>query len=148
MRHSIFQSLAPEATRGEHDAHATEVNHEALWLGVSLAAAVVGVAWLRLGLPRPACPLHAATGLPCPGCGTTRAIEALLAGEWSAALALNPLACAALAGVVLFDLYAGIVLLGRLPRWRPRSPLPAPVRGGVIAAVALNWFWLMWREWR
>jgi Protein of unknown function (DUF2752) len=124
-----------------------ETDHEALWLGVSVAAGVAGVAWLRLGLPRPVCPLHAATGLPCPGCGTTRAIEALLAGDWSAAVMWNPLACVALAGVVLFDLYAVIVLLARLPRWRPCGPLPPVVRGGVMAAVALNWFWLMWRAW-
>jgi len=124
-----------------------ETDHEVLWLGVSFVAAAVGAAWLWMGLPRPVCPLLAATGVPCPGCGTTRALEAVLAGDWSAAVQWNPLACLALAGVVLFDLYAAIVLLGRLPRWRPRGPLPLSVRGGLIAAVALNWLWLMWRAW-
>lgn len=123
------------------------LDHEALWLGVSLMAGAVGAAWWRLGLPRPVCPLHVATGVPCPGCGTTRAVEALLAGDWAAAVQWNPLACAALAGVVLFDLYAALVLLGRLPRWRPRGPMPIGLRGGLVTAIALNWLWLMWREW-
>lgn len=121
------------------------MDHEAAGLGASLGAAALVAGWLRLGLPRPVCPLHAATGIPCPGCGTTRAIEALLAGEGSAAFLLNPLACAALAAVVIFDLYAAAVLLGRLPRWRPSGPMPPLVRGGIFAAVGLNWIWLMWR---
>jgi hypothetical protein len=83
--------------------------------------------------------------VPCPGCGTTRAVEALLAGDCGAAFLLNPLACTALAGVLAFDLYAAIVLLGRLPRWRPSGELPLLVRGGALAALGLNWIWLMWR---
>ncbi len=37
-------------------------------------------------------PLHALTGLWCPGCGTTRAIHALLHGHLALALSMNPLA--------------------------------------------------------
>lgn len=122
-----------------------ETDHEALWLGVSIGAAALAGTWLALGLPRPLCPLHAATGLPCPGCGTTRAVEAIFAGDWGAALLLNPLACAAFVAVVIFDLYAAIVLLGRLPRWRLNGALPFVVRGGALAALGLNWIWLMWR---
>ncbi len=123
-----------------------ELDHEALWLGVSLGAAALGLTWFALGLPRPQCPLHAFTGVPCPGCGTTRAVESLLAGNWPAALLFNPLACAVFAGVVLFDLYALIVLIGRLPRWRPSSAMPLAVRTGAVAVLVLNWLWLMWRE--
>lgn len=38
-----------------------------------------------------ACPFLAATGLACPGCGTTRALRALMHGEVAAAFAFNPL---------------------------------------------------------
>lgn len=40
----------------------------------------------------PRCPIHAITGLYCPGCGTTRALHQLLRGNPGAALGLNPLA--------------------------------------------------------
>ncbi|HPM77970.1 MAG TPA: DUF2752 domain-containing protein [bacterium] len=36
-------------------------------------------------------PLHALTGLHCPGCGTMRALHALLHGKLVAALGCNPL---------------------------------------------------------
>jgi hypothetical protein len=39
----------------------------------------------------PSCPLHRLSGLYCPGCGTTRALHALLHGNLEAALRLNPL---------------------------------------------------------
>jgi hypothetical protein len=39
----------------------------------------------------PPCLIHWATGLHCPGCGTTRALHALLHGDWRQALAYNAL---------------------------------------------------------
>jgi uncharacterized protein DUF2752 len=38
------------------------------------------------------CFLHHFTGLPCPGCGMTRAFVALAAGDWSTAVAVQPFA--------------------------------------------------------
>lgn len=38
------------------------------------------------------CPLRRFTGLPCPGCGLTRAFAHLAKGEWSAAVRAHPLA--------------------------------------------------------
>ena len=43
------------------------------------------IAWL------PPCPLHALTGLYCPGCGSTRALHQLAHGHFVAALRFNPL---------------------------------------------------------
>ena len=39
----------------------------------------------------PQCPFYAATGLLCPGCGGTRALAALLHGEWTNAFHANVL---------------------------------------------------------
>ena len=36
------------------------------------------------------CPLSALTGLPCPGCGSTRALLLVLTGRWGAAFSYNP----------------------------------------------------------
>jgi hypothetical protein len=38
------------------------------------------------------CPFRRLTGLPCPGCGMTRAFAHLAKGEWSAAVRDHPLA--------------------------------------------------------
>lgn len=65
-------------------------------LGLS-AAAVVGVAVLwqfdpnQAGNPLPPCPSLWLTGLFCPGCGTTRALHALVHGDLPRALSMNPL---------------------------------------------------------
>lgn len=62
-----------------------------------LAAAAVGAAVLwnfdpnLAGSPLPSCPSLWLTGLLCPGCGTTRALHALLHGDLPGALVMNPL---------------------------------------------------------
>ena len=43
-----------------------------------------------LGLMSMDCPFHSLTGLPCPGCGYTRSIESLMAGELFASFLHNP----------------------------------------------------------
>lgn len=64
---------------------------------VKLAVIVVVLAVLAL-LARfgpeaplwPRCPFHVLTGLECPGCGSTRAIHALLRGDLRVAFWCNP----------------------------------------------------------
>ena len=123
-----------------------ELDHETLWLGVSLATLVVVWAWMRLGLPSPACAFHEVTGWACPGCGGTRCVRSVFRGEFGAAFLLNPLAFTALIFIALFDLYAAVVLTLRLPRWR-WEPLPMRVssalRMGCAALVLGNWLWLL-----
>ncbi len=71
------------------------------WLMVGgVAAVAVGALIWRIE-PRgqfffPRCWLHETTGLLCPGCGSTRALHALLNGEFRAAWRFNPLAVLAL----------------------------------------------------
>ena len=71
--------------------------HRAWALLGLLATVAVGAAVLWqfdphvAGNPLPPCPSLWLTGLFCPGCGTTRALHALLHGDLPGALAMNPL---------------------------------------------------------
>ena len=123
-----------------------ELDHETLWLGVSLATLVFVWAWMRLGLPSPVCAFHEATGWACPGCGATRCVRSVFRGAFGAAFLVNPLMFAALIGIALFDLYAAVVLALRLPRWR-WDAVPERVSGalrlGCAGLVLGNWLWLL-----
>jgi hypothetical protein len=67
-------------------------------LGVLASAHTVGAA----GFPE--CPFHRLTGLYCPGCGTIRAIHALLHGDPLSAFRYNPLAVLSLPLLILLAL--------------------------------------------
>src|SRR6476659_11367445 len=88
-------------------------NQELVWLVVSVAAALGGAIWLRLGFPTLRCPFLAVTGYPCLTCGATRCGIAFFQGNFSMAWFWNPLALVALCGVAVFDVYAIIVLTMR-----------------------------------
>jgi hypothetical protein len=124
-----------------------EFDRELLWLGVSVASVATAWIWLRSGLPRPHCTFHALTGCPCPTCGATRCVRFIFHGDFGAALRMNPLAFLGFGALVLYNAYAAIVLAFRLPRFH-LAPLPPEVgkalRIGVVAAIALNWAWLIW----
>ena len=122
------------------------VNHELLWLAVSIGVLVGGAVWLRLGLPSWRCPFFSVTGYPCLTCGATRCSIALLHGDFLRAWNWNPLALVALCGVALFDLYAAVVLLARLPRLRAIDWTRAEgnaVRIGVVVVILVNWIYLL-----
>jgi hypothetical protein len=73
-----------------------------LALGAAHALGWVPIAW--------PCPVRWALGVPCPGCGLTRATLALLGGHPAAAIAAHPLAPLALLGGLL------VVTAALLPR--------------------------------
>lgn len=123
-----------------------DFNHELVWLAVSVAAAVGGSVWLKLGFPTLRCPFLAVTGYPCLTCGATRCAIALGHGNFSTAWLWNPLALVALCSVVMFDVYAAIVLIARTPRLRlidwTRAETNA-VRIAIIALIVVNWIYLL-----
>jgi hypothetical protein len=108
------------------------------WLVVVLGAPVLRQ-WAGRRIPM--CIFRELTGLPCPGCGSTRAGLAILRGDLLAALAFNPLMTLALLGV---GLWLGVrFATGRLPsvawpRWWPWLALPAG-----LAALAANWWYVI-----
>ena len=65
-------------------------------LAAIVVVAVAGLVLLRVFNPAvsgifPPCPVHYLTGLYCPGCGSLRALHALLHGNLHEAWAMNPL---------------------------------------------------------
>lgn len=63
----------------------------------AVAAAIGGVSVAQVGLslaglPGWTCPVHAALGIPCPGCGLTQATDLLLRGQVGEALRVHAFA--------------------------------------------------------
>ena len=114
----------------------------ALAIGGALTAV-----WLRLGLPRPICLLREWTGIPCPTCGTTRLIEALLSGDLLGALAWNPLVFLILTAVAVWAVLSAASFAFR-QTWRvdlsPRERTWARILA--IAALVGGWVWVLWRN--
>jgi hypothetical protein len=123
-----------------------EFNYELVWLSVSVAAAIFGSIWLRLGLPTPHCPFLEFTGYPCLTCGATRCAIAFSHLDFFRAWRWNPLAFVALCAVGVFNLYAVIVLLARLPRIRTVEWTRAEkntLRIAVVILLLVNWTYLL-----
>jgi hypothetical protein len=109
-------------------------------LGVT-AVAAAQVAAVATGVGGWPCPLKAAFGIPCPGCGLTRASVALLRGDFAAALGLHAFAPVLLLGLAVFAV-AGFLpaarreaLAGLVARFERRTRAAYVV----LAAVLLYW---------
>jgi hypothetical protein len=125
-----------------------EIDHEAIWLGVSVLSLGGAWAWLHFALPSPGCPFHQFTGIPCPTCGMTRCLRYTFQSDWKAAADIDPLAFLGYVGIVAYDFYAATVLALRLPRLRFDTVSPRWgqfVRFAAIAAILGNWMYLIWR---
>jgi len=93
------------------------------------------------------CPLKSIAGIPCPGCGTTRAGIAFLNGHFFEALLINPVGLV----VSVIMMLAAILLVVDLATGRPRLKnffiaadhfikKPA-VFVPIITLILLNWGW-------
>jgi len=85
----------------------------------------------------PRCPFRLVTGLFCPGCGTGRALHALVHGELGAALRLNALTVAAIP-VFLALAFRAV--------FRPGEPFPVPPLWLRVTLYALLAFVLVARN--
>jgi hypothetical protein len=113
-------------------------------------AAVVGLLiaaryYERLPVQAPPCGFKTVLGIPCVGCGGTRAMMALVSGRPFDAVRFNP---AVVAGVFVSALWA---VAGVLNYRRGKSPLTVPEQNRRIKRVALialavltlNWIYLI-----
>jgi hypothetical protein len=109
----------------------------------AFAALLVGLLHLDR-LPIALCYVKAFTGLPCPTCGSTRALGRLAELDAAGAFAMNPLTSLAALALVAWALGD----LALLPRRRALGVEIAPrtatlLRVAVVVAVALNWAYLL-----
>lgn len=109
----------------------------ALAWGFGLAAGAALLRFAALGLPLPACPLKALTGVPCATCGATRCALALGHGQFATAWHWHPV-------LFLLALASPIAVVWDLRRaWRGRSYPPLPEapgwRWGAAALLAGTW---------
>lgn len=94
----------------------------------------------------PTCPVLAATGLVCPGCGTLRSAAAFLDADLRGSFGYHPLV-----PILLVLGLLGLVRWG-LRRWRgaPGRPWPPAATAGVVVVYAVlfvarnvpGWTWL------
>jgi hypothetical protein len=128
-----------------------ELDHELIWLTVSFGSLAFAAIWLAFGLPWPRCAFHDVTGLPCVTCGMTRSAIQFFHRNFLSALRWNPLVFVALCGLSIFDAYAFVVLVARVPRLRLAKFSSAGkffVRALVITSLGANWGYLLlhWRN--
>ena len=128
-----------------------EIDHELIWLSVSVASLGLAAAWLTIGLPWPRCIFHEITSMPCVTCGMTRCGIQFFHAHFLAALKWNPLVFTALCGLTAFDLYAFATLATRAPRLRIclyKQTAKTFARSAVVSALVLNWIYLLmhWRN--
>jgi hypothetical protein len=112
----VSTATIPTATAPRTTSKPLELDLKPLRAG---AAAMLPLALVRPMLPVwpvPPCPLRSVTGIPCPFCGMTRGVTAIVHGNFSAAFGFNP-------GAFLVVAMAIVVLVAwrwqrvRIPMW-------------------------------
>ncbi len=108
-----------------------------LW---GLGLAQLGLFWL--GLPGWSCPFLQLLGIPCPGCGLTRAISLLAHGDLHAALAFHAFAPLFLAGIILSGIFGVIPQKSREPLVDRLEEIERRTGLSVLILVGLVLYWL------
>jgi hypothetical protein len=81
----------------------------------------------------PPCPLHASTGIWCPGCGATRASYLMLHGDLVSAMHFNAM-WVVLAPFVAYQVVA-FAAEAHGVRWLRRIPMTQPVIAALLVAI-------------
>jgi hypothetical protein len=90
------------------------------WLLATICGALLFLEMRRHGVPAAyvvsTCVFRRMTGIPCPGCGLTRALYAMVRGEWKELFVLHPLAP--------FLAFEGVAIWAAWGAWAAGWPLP------------------------
>jgi hypothetical protein len=138
-----LRERAAPAVPTPHAARGPDATRCALFvLPLTSAVFAASALWSPTDLPGfVVCPFRAVTGLPCPGCGMTRAFCAIGHGDFAGAFGFNVLAPFVFAAALLLWAYALATLLKldsvRVALERLR---PTPRATRVMLAVTLVWW--------
>ena len=112
--------------------------------GAAVAAvAVMAVVYYQCdpaAMPFPRCLFRTLTGLECPGCGSQRALHALLHGRTAEAIALNPLLAVAL------PVMGAAIVAEWAPDRFPRLHAIISSRGFIIIIITCIITWTIYRN--
>lgn len=94
-----------------------------------------------------ACPVKALTGIPCPSCGSTRSVMAIINGNFTEGLLLNPLGYIVATVMLIlpiwliFDMALGKATLLKAYRELETTLRKKWVAVPLILLVLANWIW-------
>ena len=108
-----------------------------------LLALIAGLAILQVGLAAAGwrgwqCPIHFISGVPCPGCGLSRAMALFIQGKWQTAIEVH--AFAPLLAVAVGFLAITAIMPRGLHHQAARRVAAWEKRSGIVAFVVLAMF--------
>jgi len=108
---------------------------------VIVGAAILHTLLVSLGLPSWQCPVRNGLGIPCPGCGLSRATAALLHGDWQTSVTYHAFAPLFL---VAFGLIAVVTVLPSSQRqaaisWVARMERRTGITGILLILLVVYW---------
>lgn len=119
-------------------------NRQALvWAAMGIAG-LSGLAILHFWVPSGGaessiCLFRRVSGIPCPGCGMTRAFAHLAKGEWAEAARDHPFSFLLAAEMGFFYLAWGLSLLRGIPWRAPRQEILNPLVIGHLLVLGVYW---------
>lgn len=131
---------------GASGSRSVPLHQDIYMLGALSGVAALLAAWslpLWIGAWQVVCPLRALTGIPCPTCFGTRALLALMAGEWRTALAFNPLVAAGAMGLFVAVPWAAGTAMAGWPRLRWSRGRTVGFAWAAVLSLAANWIYLL-----